>query len=109
MDATDLAEHWHANKDRPAWVRENREAIMDHVDTAEPIPEGSIYEVRQWLSDYADDVSERLDELVPGPDACTEVIESGDRAGEECGRTLPCQYHPDDGGDGEVVAADGGE
>lgn len=65
MDTSELTDHWHANKDRPAWVRANRDELMDAVNTSEPIPgeDGSIYEVREWLKKYKGTVSGQLNEV----------------------------------------------
>lgn len=37
-----------------------------------------------------------LSAIIVDAGTCTETIDSGDRAGEECGRDLPCQYHSED-------------
>lgn len=41
---------------------------------------------------------DRIEEIeeVADDDTCTEIIESGDREGEVCGRSLPCSYHSND-------------
>jgi len=32
----------------------------------------------------------------PDDDVCTEIITSGDREGDICGRDLPCRFHGDE-------------
>ena len=49
------------------------------------------HEQRVWP-----DRLETLDES----ETCTEILESGDREGEPCGRDLPCPFHSDDGSEG---------
>jgi hypothetical protein len=60
MDAEELSQLWHRNKDRPAWVREHREAIQEHTDIDEPIPNGALSKVRRWLNDYKGVVTRQL-------------------------------------------------
>lgn len=67
MDRAELYELWQAdsgqgeqNKDRPGWVRDNREAIHEHTDLSEPIPDGSKGEVRKWLKSYKGTVTRQL-------------------------------------------------
>jgi hypothetical protein len=69
MDAEELTQQWQRNKDRPAWVRENREAIQEHTDIDEPIPNGALSKVRRWLNDYKGVVTRQL------PDAETPTTE----------------------------------
>jgi len=64
MDALELAGLWQRNKDRPAFVREHREAIHQHTDTDEEIPNGSLAEVRGWLDDYKGVVTRQLPDPV---------------------------------------------
>lgn len=60
MDRDTLREQWQANNDRPAWVRENREAIHDYTDTSDRVPEGELHEVRDWLGRYKSTVTTQL-------------------------------------------------
>jgi hypothetical protein len=60
MDRETLREQWQANNDRPAWVREHREAIHDHTDTSDRVPEGELHEVRDWLSRFKGEVTKQL-------------------------------------------------
>ena len=55
------AETWHQHKDRPAFVREHREAIHDAVDVSEEIPDGPLHEVRNWLDRYKSTVTKQLE------------------------------------------------
>jgi hypothetical protein len=68
MDRSDLYELWQRNKDRPAFVRSHREAIHDHTDTEAPIPDGSLYQVRQWLDSYKGTVTRQLNDDTDGTD-----------------------------------------
>ena len=60
MDRQTLREQWKANNHRPVWVREHREAINEHVDTSEPVPEGGTFRLRQWLDKYKGVVTRQL-------------------------------------------------
>lgn len=69
MDQADLYELWQAparrdqqNKDRPAFVREYREALAEHVDTDEalPPPDASIARYSHWLDAYKATVTRQL-------------------------------------------------
>lgn len=63
MDRETLAAQFQANNHRPAWVMENREALEDHINTSEPIPEnGSLYEIRQWLARFKGTVTRQLND-----------------------------------------------
>jgi hypothetical protein len=68
MDREELRALWDRNKDRPAFVREHREEIHDHTDTSEPIPDGSLAEVRHWLDSYKGTVTRQLNDDSPGTD-----------------------------------------
>ena len=68
MDRAELYELWQRNKDRPAFVREYREAIHEHTDTDDPIPDGSLYDVRQWLDAYKGVVTRQLNDADDGTD-----------------------------------------
>ena len=69
MDRETLADLWDANKDRPAFVMEHREALEDHIDTEDPIPEsGSLYEIRQWLARFKGTVTRQLNDSEDGTD-----------------------------------------
>jgi len=63
MDRADLYEYFQERgKDRPVWVRENRDLLMEHLNVDEPIPgdEASTYAVRDWLDRYRGTVSRQL-------------------------------------------------
>jgi hypothetical protein len=70
MDRETLSELWNAdagrgrqNKDRPAFVREHRDALMEHTNTDDPIPEGgTAAELREWLATYKSTVTRQLKE-----------------------------------------------
>lgn len=62
MQRSELYELWELNKDRPAFVREYRDEIHGHTDTSEPIPTGSLHDVRQWLEKYKGTVTRQLDD-----------------------------------------------
>jgi len=69
MDRETLANQWQANNHRPAWVMENREALEEHIDTSEPIPEsGSLYEIRQWLARFKGTVTKQLQDDADTPE-----------------------------------------
>lgn len=68
MERDELRELWKHNKDRPAFVREYREEIHEHTDLSEPIPEGSLFEVRKWLDSYKGVVTRQIDDDSPGTD-----------------------------------------
>lgn len=69
MERSELLAAWKAHSDRPAWVMENREALEDHIDTSDPIPEnGSLYEIRQWLARFKSTVTRQLNDDEPGTD-----------------------------------------
>lgn len=79
MDRDSLFDAWQANKDRPAWVRENRDEIHDQTNTSEAIPDGSIYEVRQWLQSYKGAVTRQLQ---PDDDPDADADDSTDADGD---------------------------
>lgn len=68
--ATDLYDEWEApggapgmsNKDRPAWVRENRERLEEIIDTDEPLPSAdeSLTAFRDWLERHKGTVTSQL-------------------------------------------------
>lgn len=66
----ELSELWerNGNKDRPAFVREHRDALHAHTDTTDPIPEGSLSEVRLWLNRYKSTVTRQLNDDTAGTD-----------------------------------------
>lgn len=64
MDAAALRQLWHENNDRPAFVREHRDAIHEYTATSEEIPDKSLFEVRQWLTKYKATVSRQLNDAV---------------------------------------------
>ena len=66
MDAADLRDLWSRNKDRPAWVREHRDALAEYVDTDEPIPDDQLWRVREWLNRYKSTVTKQLNAAVDG-------------------------------------------
>jgi len=76
MDASDLLELWNAdagrgrqNKDRPAFVRQHRDALAEHTNTDDPIPEdGTAADLRAWLGTYKATVTRQLGENT-NPDA----------------------------------------
>jgi len=68
MDRHELFEEWQANNDRPAWVRNRREEIHEHTDTSDEIPNGSLFEVRQWLQSYKGTVTRQLNDDEGGTD-----------------------------------------
>lgn len=60
MDREELLSEWEQNNHRPAYVREHREAIHAHTDLNEPIPDGSLAQVRRWLDSYKGTVTRQL-------------------------------------------------
>lgn len=68
MDPSELYQAWQAQSDRPAWVREHRDQLNEHTDTSEPVPDGSLAEVRDWIRRYKGTVTRQLDDAVPGTD-----------------------------------------
>lgn len=60
MDREQLHEEWQQNKHRPAYVRNRRDEIQEHTSIEEPIPQGSLYEVRGWLDSYMGVVTKQL-------------------------------------------------
>jgi hypothetical protein len=68
MDRAELYELWQRNKDRPAFVRNYREEIHEHTDTEDPIPDGSLFQVRQWLDSYKGVVTRQLNDDTDGTD-----------------------------------------
>jgi len=68
MDADELLDLWNQeagrdrqNKDRPAFVRQHRDALMEHTNTDDPIPEdGTAAELREWLGAYKSTVTRQL-------------------------------------------------
>jgi len=70
VDRAELYDLWSRNSDRPAFVREYREAIHEHTDTADPIPDGSLAAVRRWMNRYKSVVTKQLrDGETTNPDA----------------------------------------
>jgi hypothetical protein len=85
MDREELRALWDRNKDRPAFVREHREAIHGHTETSDPIPDGSLAEVRRWLESYKGTVTRQLNDESPGTDpqdAETTTDDGGEGEGE---------------------------
>lgn len=82
MDAETLREYWEANKDRPAFVLEHREDLMEYVTTSEPIPKDGIYGVREWLASYKATVTRQLNEAASGGGGDAESGEGGDSGGD---------------------------
>jgi len=68
MDREELREVWSENKDRPAFVREHREEIHEYTDTNDPVPDGSLHEVRQWLDRFKSTVTRQLGENAKSED-----------------------------------------
>jgi hypothetical protein len=69
MDQREVFEEWQANKDRPAYVREHRETLAEHIDTSDPIPEdGTLSRVRDWLQRYRGTVTRQLNPNSGGED-----------------------------------------
>lgn len=68
MEPAELHYQWHENNDRPAWVRANRQEIMDAVDIDDPVPDGSLHDIRRWMDSYKSTVSRQLNELVDDAD-----------------------------------------
>jgi hypothetical protein len=69
MDRAEIHDLWTApaprdqqNKDRPAFVREHREAIAEHTDTGDPLPppDASLARFSQWLDRYKGTVTRQL-------------------------------------------------
>lgn len=76
MDRSELFDVWQANKYRPAVVRQYREEIHDHTNTSDEIPDGSLFDVRQWLRRYRGTVTRQLSDGENGKDTAPE---RGDR------------------------------
>jgi hypothetical protein len=68
MDRQELYELWQRNKDRPAFVREYADEIEQHTDTADPVPDGTLFDVRQWLDSYKGTVTRQLNDSEEGTD-----------------------------------------
>ena len=68
MDAAELYELWMANNDRPVWVRKNREAINEHTDLSEPVPDASNAEMQRYLDRYKGTITRQLNDTVEGTD-----------------------------------------
>jgi len=68
MDRSELYKEWTENNDRPAWVRARREDIHEHTSTSDPIPNGSLFEVEQWLNSYKGTVTRQLNDSEDGTD-----------------------------------------
>jgi len=65
MERQELYEYFkERGTDRPVWVRENRDELMEHLNVDEPIPgeEASTYEVRDWLERYRSTISRQLND-----------------------------------------------
>lgn len=69
MDQAEVYDLWQAdaghdrqNKDRPAFVREHRDVIDEHIDTDDPLPgaDDSLAAFAQWLDDYKGTVTRQL-------------------------------------------------
>jgi hypothetical protein len=60
---------WQRNKDRPAFVREYRDELHEHISTEEEIPDSdSLKAVREWLGRYKGTVTRQLNDDVDGTD-----------------------------------------
>jgi hypothetical protein len=68
MDRSELYSLWQRNKDRPVWVRKNADAIEEHTDTSDPVPDGSVFEIRRWLDKYKPVVTRQLNDDSEGTD-----------------------------------------
>ena len=70
MDAAELREAWARNKDSPQFVRAHREELAEHLSdtTADhlPAPDGTTFQYRQFLNDYAGVVTRQLGESDTG-------------------------------------------
>lgn len=56
-------------KQRPAWVREHRDDLMDVLDVSEEIPtDASLAAVRDWLERYRGTVTRQLNDAEDGSD-----------------------------------------
>jgi len=68
---------WRRNSDRPQFVREHREAILDAttdaVAEAMPAPDASTFEYREFLNSHAGVVTRQVTDT---------TIENGDSGGE---------------------------
>lgn len=89
MDRATLRERWHGdapggrqNKDRPAWVRDHREAIAEHTDTSDPLPppNANLWRYRRWLASYKGTVTRQLKADGGDADGASDKA-SGDEAG----------------------------
>lgn len=60
MDRMTLRQEWEANNHRPVWVREQRDAIHEHTDTGEDVPNKGPAAVRAWLDRYKSVVTKQL-------------------------------------------------
>jgi len=65
---SDLLDRWQANNHRPTWVRENRDELNDATELSEPVPDGSVFEIRRWLERYKGTVTRQLNDDEPGTD-----------------------------------------
>lgn len=68
MDLSEARALWDANNDRPAVIREYRDELNAHIDTAEEIPDGSLFEVREWLGRFKGTVTRQLNDAAAGTD-----------------------------------------
>jgi len=76
MDRAQLKTIWSENNDRPAVVREYRDAIHEYTDTSDPVPDGSLHDVREWLDRYKPVVTKQL--RADGENTTTEDAEEVD-------------------------------
>jgi hypothetical protein len=76
MDRRRAYELWHeyGYKNRPAWVREHRDELHEHIDTSEDIPDGPIYEVEAWLDRFKGTVTRQLNDDADGTDPQDEEV-----------------------------------
>lgn len=75
---TALYEQWQENKDRPSWVRSNRQTLEARADVEEPIPM-SLPAVDTWLNKYSKTVTKQLSDTDDGDKNNNDsVAEGGD-------------------------------
>jgi hypothetical protein len=50
-------------------IRNHREALLEHLDVDDPIPTGSLADIRDWMDRYASVVSKQLNPEADEPEA----------------------------------------
>lgn len=81
MSVQELRDLWDevTERDRPAVLREHRDAFNEHLSTEDPVPAGSIHDVRAWMDRYKGTVTRQLSEETADTDenTTTDADEAG--------------------------------